>query len=156
MLSRTDIKLADSPEIQEIIKRPIKVNKSYDIPYVAGYSTDAKTVYIDQHFKDNMHGKNVLKYVVMHEVIEKHLIDKYKFKYEHAHLIALYVERKHVRAAGLNWNRYEDFVLDQYKGMHHEKLQNVPSDLDLTPYKDSHELKIMKDLIHVGHIDKKS
>jgi hypothetical protein len=35
--------------VQSICRRVRVINRSYDIPYIAGYSVDGKTVFIDRH-----------------------------------------------------------------------------------------------------------
>ena len=35
--------------VSAILTRPRKIDRTYDIPYVAGYSKDGRTVFIDRH-----------------------------------------------------------------------------------------------------------
>jgi hypothetical protein len=156
MLSRSDIKIANSQELRNKLKEPFKLDKSYDIPYVAGYSKDGKTIFIDRHFKSIMNGKDITPFIIIHERVEKIILDEYGFKYEHAHMIAEHIEKHKIKEAGINWKKYQAFNISQYKGIHHEKLQRVPKHLDFTPYKDSHERDILRGLIRVGHISKNS
>ena len=156
MLSRSELKLANSEELRKKIKRTIKVDRSYDIPYIADYSKDGKTVFIDRHFKSKLNGIDVSPFVIIHEVTEKTVLDNYGLRYHRAHLIAEHIEKEKVKEAGLEWNKYQTFVMSQYKGMHHEKLVRVPHNLDLTPYRDSHDYEVMKELMKVGHISKGS
>jgi hypothetical protein len=46
--------ILSDPRFVKEFSKPYKVDRSYDIPYVAGYSTDCKTIYIDRHFKKMM------------------------------------------------------------------------------------------------------
>lgn len=155
MLSRRELNLTNSPELKKAIERPIKVDRSYDIPYVAGYSEDGKTVYVDRHFNSKMGGVDVEKFVVTHEHAEKSAIDLFDLHYKSAHKIATQIEKQRVEEAEIDWKKYEKFVMDQYKEIGHEELKKVPKDLDLTPYSDSKDFKLLKKIKDVSDDDGK-
>ncbi len=53
-----------------------------------------------------------------------------------------------MRAEGVTWEAYDAFMQDNIKVIGDEALAKVPSNLDLTPYRDFHdkeELKKMRD-----------
>lgn len=127
--------LTDSKFLDEI-GRSVSINYQYDVPYLAGYSTNGNKIYIDRHLKLNMDGTDITKFLIVHEKTEKALIDVFRLHYQQAHHIATMVERDAVTGSGLNWNKYERFVEKYVKTIGHENLKNSPADLDLTPYKD--------------------
>ena len=116
--------------------KSIPVIKKYDVPYLCGYSKDAKTIYFDKHLNVDMRGKDLSNFLKIHEYTEKALLDIFGMDYQQAHHIATHQERKAVEAAGINWNDYDKFLKPQIKEVWHEDLKIVPPDLDLEPYKD--------------------
>lgn len=91
--------------VQAIRRRVRVVNRDFDIPYIAGYSKDGRTVFIDRHlprsFRWLMRIVRVEPFLLTHEVVEKALLDELRLHYLHAHQIALRAERDAVRAAGV-------------------------------------------------------
>ena len=134
------------PRFKREFDSPYKVDRSCDVPYVAGYAKDGKRVFVDRHFKKMMGKVNVEPYVFVHEKAEKALIDVFGLHYQVAHEIAEYLERLTVERDGLNWDKYEKFVMKQYKHIGHEKVEKVPHNLDLTPYEDEHDVSILRKL----------
>ena len=59
----------------------------------AGYSVDGRTVYIDRHlprsFRWLMKTVRVDQFLLMHEIVEKALLDELRLHYIHAHQIAV-------------------------------------------------------------------
>ncbi|MGX7872869.1 hypothetical protein ACVDG5_008605 [Mesorhizobium sp. ORM6] len=111
------------------LQRRIEVNRDFDIPYLAGYSEDGRTVYIDRHLPRTMASQGravrLAPFLVTHEVVEKSLLDKLRLHYLHAHQIALRTERDAVRAAGVSWRAYEDLMKRNEKPIDEEKLEAV-------------------------------
>ena len=66
--------------LDAILRRVGKLDRTHDIPYLAGYSQDGKTIYIDRHLPRKMAYKGrkieVDRYLIMHEEVEKTLIDQ--------------------------------------------------------------------------------
>ena len=121
----------------------ITVNTQYQIPYLAGYSTDGKTIYIDKRlprFFTTKSGKtiDVYKYLIVHEKTEKHLEDTKNYKYPYAHELATKAERIAVEKDGIVWDDYQNYMLKMVK-----KLKNfsapLPIDLDTKPERDTHD-----------------
>ena len=60
-----------------------------DIPYIAGYSEDGKTVFIDRHlprsFRWLLKTVRVEPFLLTHEIVEKALLDELRLHYLHAH-----------------------------------------------------------------------
>lgn len=115
--------------VQAIRRRVRVVNRDFDIPYIAGYSKDGRTVFIDRHlprsFRWLMRIVRVEPFLLTHEVVEKALLDELRLHYLHAHQIALRAERDAVKAAGVR----------------------VPASLDLTPYRDEKDFGLLQRLV---------
>jgi len=137
--------------VKALRRRVKKVDHSYDVPYIAGYSTDARTVYIDRHlprsFRSWTSRVYVTPFLLTHEIVEKALLDELGLHYLHAHQIALRSERAGVEAAGASWTTYESFMKKHEKKIEEEALERVPPDLDLTPYRDEKDFKLLRRLV---------
>jgi hypothetical protein len=49
-------------------------------------------------------------FLLIHEIVEKALLDELRLHYLHAHQIALRAERDAVKAAGVSWWAYQRFM----------------------------------------------
>ena len=131
----------------DAILRRIRLDRSYDVPYLAGYSQDGRTIYIDRHLPEifSYQGKKIAvdRYLILHETVEKTLIDELDLHYLHAHQIATRAEEAAVRADRILWSAYDRFMQRYVKSIGDERLTRVPDDLDFKPYRDEHD----KDLI---------
>jgi len=134
--------------LDAILRRVKKLDRTHDIPYLAGYSVDGGTIYIDRHLPRTMNYKGrkveVARYLIMHEEVEKTLIDQLGLHYLHAHQIATRAEEAAVRADGILWRDYDRFMQKYVKHIGDERLQKVPADLDLKPYRDEHDFDLIK------------
>lgn len=132
--------------LDAIIKR-VKQNRRYDIPYLAGYSQDGKTIYIDRHLPKiwNYKGRKIEvdRYLILHEEVEKTLIDRLNLHYLHAHQIATRAEEAAIKADKISWRDYDRFMQKYVKTIGDERLQKVPPNLDLKPYRDEHDLDLI-------------
>ena len=134
--------------LDAILRRVKKLDRSHDIPYLAGYSMDGKTIYIDRHlpasFKYRGRTIDVDRFLIMHEEVEKTLIDQLDLHYLHAHQIATRAEEAAVRAERISWHAYDRFMQKYVKSVGDERLKKVPKDLDLKPYRDYHDWDLMQ------------
>lgn len=131
------------------ILKQVKVSRDYDVPYLAGYSVDGKTIYIDRNIPITFTTKSkkkveTKKYLVLHEAIEKALIDKLGLHYQFAHQIALRTELAAIMADSISWQEYNDFMEKLIKEVGDEQITSLPPDLDITPYKDEKDFKLLK------------
>jgi hypothetical protein len=137
--------------LDAVVRRAKKIDRNHDIPYLAGYSNDGKTIYIDRHMPKAMkyQGRDIDtdRYLILHEEVEKTLIDQLNLHYLHAHQIASRAEQAAVRAAGISWRDYDRFMQKHVKVLGHERLTKVPADLDLKPYRDEHDDDLVKRMI---------
>jgi len=134
--------------LDAIVRRVKKLDRAHDIPYLAGYSRDGKTIYIDRHMPKMMkfRGREVDtdRFLILHEEVEKTLIDQLDLHYLHAHQIATRAEEAAVRAAGIRWRDYDRFMQKYVKKIGDERLKKVPADLDLKPYRDEHDFDLLQ------------
>lgn len=127
----------------DAILRRVRLDRSFDVPYLAGYSQDGRIIYIDRHLPGTFRyrGKKIAvdRYLVLHEAVEKTLIDELNLHYQHAHQIATRAEEAAVRADRISWRAYDRFMQRYIKQVESERLTRVPPDLDLKPYRDEHD-----------------
>lgn len=124
-----------------LLSQTIPINRSYDIPYVAGYPVRLTEVFIDRHLPTEAFGYQIDRFLTVHECVEKMLLDAFDCGYEIAHPIAEWVEEEHAKKLGWNLDWYREFYRKYVKEIGSEKLVHVPRTLDLTPYKDEHDIK---------------
>jgi hypothetical protein len=140
-----------SDAVRSIHRRVRVINRNYDIPYIAGYSVDGHTVFIDRHlprtFRWLMRKVRVEPFLLTHEIVEKALLDELRLHYLHAHQIAVRTERDAVQAAGVSWWAYQRFMKRHEKHIEEEKLIKVPPGLDLTPYRDEKDFGLLHRLV---------
>jgi hypothetical protein len=133
--------------VAKILKK-IKLDRTWDIPYLAGYSRSGKRIYIDRHLPKYLvteNGKyNIDPFLILHESVEKSLLDSLGLVYQHAHQIALRAEEAAVRASGIKWKEYDDFMQKYIKTAGHEMLKKIPPDLDIKPYHDEKDTALLK------------
>ena len=134
--------------LDAILRRVKILDRKHDVPYLAGYSTDGQTIYIDRHlprsFRYRGRDVDVDRFLILHEEVEKTLIDRLGLHYLHAHQIALRAEQGAVRAAKIDWRSYDRFMRKYVKSIGDERLSRVPADLDLKPYRDEHDFDLLK------------
>jgi hypothetical protein len=147
--------------LDAILRRVKTLDRKHDVPYLAGYSNDGKTIYIDRHlpraFRYRGRDIEVDRYLILHEEVEKTLIDQLGLHYLHAHQIALRAEQGAVRAGNVRWREYDAFMQKYVKRIGDERLRKVPADLDLKPYRDEHDfdlLRRMQQAVEKGTIPK--
>lgn len=151
--------------LDAIAHRVGAIDREHDIPYLAGYSLDGRRIYIDRHLPPTFRyrGREVAvdRYLLLHEEVEKALIDHLGLHYQHAHQIATRAEEAAVRADGISWRAYDRFMQQYVKEMGDERLTRLPDDLDLKPYRDEHDYDLMRrmavaaaDPAHPAHADR--
>jgi hypothetical protein len=145
--------------LDAIMRRVKHLDRKHDIPYLAGYSLDGKTIYIDRHMPKSFKFRDRVietdRFLVLHEEVEKTLIDQLGLHYLHAHQIATRAEEAAVRAAGISWRAYDRFMQKYVKRDGSERLTRVPADLDTKPYRDEHDLDLLRRMmaaIERGHM----
>lgn len=134
--------------LDAILRRVKKLDREHDIPYLAGYSRDGKTIYIDRHLPRSFifRGRSIEvdRFLILHEEVEKTLIDQLDLHYLHAHQIATRAEEAAVRAQRVTWKAYDRFMQKYVKSVCDERLRDVPVDLDLKPYRDYQDYDLLQ------------
>jgi hypothetical protein len=137
--------------LDAVVRRVKKFDRQHDIPYLAGYSEDGKTIYIDRHMPKSFkfRGRTIEtdRFLILHEEVEKTLIDQLGLHYLHAHQIATRAEQAAVRASGVNWRDYDRFMQKYVKQIGDERLTKVPDDLDTKPYRDEHDDDLLQRML---------
>jgi hypothetical protein len=137
--------------LDAIVRWAKTIDRRHDIPYLAGYGRNGKIIYIDRHMPQTMRygGRDIDtdRYLILHEEVEKTLIDQLGLHYRHAHQIASRAEQAAVRAAGIRWRDYDRFMQKYVKHIGDERLTKVPADLDLKPYRDEHDDDLVKRML---------
>jgi len=137
--------------LDAVVRRVKKFDRRHDIPYLAGYSLDGKTIYIDRHMPKSFkfRGRTIEtdRFLILHEEVEKTLMDQLGLHYLHAHQIATRAEEAAVRAAGVEWSAYDRFMQKFVKRIGDERLTKVPKDLDLKPYRDEHDRDLLRRML---------
>lgn len=134
--------------LDAILRRVKKLDREHDIPYLAGYSRDGKTIYIDRHLPRSFifRGRSIEvdRFLILHEEVEKTLIDQLDLHYLHAHQIATRAEEAAVRAQRVTWKACDRFMQKYVKSVCDERLRDVPVDLDLKPYRDYQDYDLLQ------------
>lgn len=134
--------------VAALMRRVPDIDRNFDIPYIAGYAKDGRAVFIDRHMPKSFidRGRRVTtdRFLATHEIVEKALLDQLGLHYLHAHQIALRTEEAAVRAAGIDWHNYNAFTKKYEKTIGDERLKRVPRRLDLTPYRDEDDFKLLR------------
>lgn len=133
--------------ITEIMKN-ITLDRTYDNPYIGGYSKDGKTFYLDKDMPTGYtyKGKKVKtdKYLMLHETVEKSLMDMINLHYIHAHQIALRAELEAVKVDGITLKVYNRFMDKWIKLLAKKPLTRVAKDLDLRAYQQEEDFDLLK------------
>jgi hypothetical protein len=125
-----------------------RLDRRHDVPYLAGYSRDGRTIYIDKDLPkafSTRAGRRVAvdRFLILHEAVEKSLLDDLGLIYQHAHQIALRAEQAAVKAAGVPWGEYDRFMSKHIKEAD-DVIDRLPADLDVKPYRDEHDVRLLK------------
>ena len=116
-----------------------KINREFDVPYLAGSSNDGKTVYIDKRVPHQLDIKgktfDPAPALAAHEQAEHRAMMKGK-SYTAAHREdGLPVERKVVEASGIDWASYQEQMHKLVENVTEpESAKHPPPDLYLKPY----------------------
>ena len=134
-----------------IEEKQTRVCTDFQCPYLAGYSEDGETTYIDCRIpktRTTEDGTVVdnYKYVVKHERKEKEKIDDTGCSYQTGHYGpggGLEAEREAVEADGLDWDEHQKYWKGLMKDLK-EITGPIPPDYDATPIRDSKDWALLK------------
>lgn len=132
-----------------------------DVPFIAGYAhSDERVIYIDRAVPEHKMFRNVEvpvhKLLNAHERVEKALLDEYGATYQHAHQIALRLEKLFAEEMGVPWHAYDEYWGPLAEAVNARHFTRVPEDLDMTPYlsfTDADSLRTVDEMkaAYVGH-----
>ena len=108
------------------------VISSFDVPFLSGYSKDAGKIYCDRQFNPKFKGKDLTKFIKIHEIVEKALIDLCDCEPQSANKIATYFECQALAGAGIDFTAYQEYLS---KFIKHDKIEKLPPDLDTSCYR---------------------
>ena len=125
----------------------IKVDTRYHIPWMAGYNVDGDILYIDSRIPRVLRARDgqvirLHEFLQLHELVEAQLEHHLGYTYQKAHRIATNAEREAVEQAGIDWGEYSN-LLKPYAELCRTTFTQVPRELDLQPYRDSGETKLI-------------
>ncbi len=131
----------------------VKVDHNHQIPYLAGYSISGKTIYFDKNFWPKRFCKyqgrvyDTTDFILLHEVGEKYILDRFHFTYQVAHHIITHIELKAVDDCKFNSRVYTKFLHPFIEQSYNQKFTNVPKDYDMTPLICEKEHKLIKQIM---------
>lgn len=152
--------VATCPECDDPPMPPdeVHINRAYDVPYTGGYSIDGSTIYIDRKLPRKFHttlGQNVRsdKYLILHEVTEKSLMQHLGLTYNEAHRLSVGVEEKALSCDGVPVDEYYGFMWKWFEI--NEQVENItktPPDLDLGCYREDGRIELIDRMRELGHV----
>jgi hypothetical protein len=143
-------------EAGEAIERDVKIIRTFDVPYVAGYVTNDDTFYIDHAFPRGFENGDeffdVTPPIIIHEATEHGLLETIpSLPYQLAHQVALHAERAYVEAKGIKWATYNAWCMRQIKIIgDRARYDHCPQHIDLKPYLDEEDWATLKKMFANG------
>lgn len=147
--------------VVELMNR--NIDDRHDVPYLAGYSKDGSTLYVDRHLAqaapvvDGLPFAEWEEALLVHELVEKEAIDR-GLTYEKAHLeFATPAEHAVLRELRADPDEYEKELRPYIKAAEHERITKPPKDLDCAAYRgsDAESVKLLAHLKKCGVEDAK-
>lgn len=127
--------------IESIDMRSKKINRKYDVPYLAGASNDGLTTYIDVRVpvRISVNGKIIdpAKYLNIHEQTERAIMIGLNIPYLKAHRVATAFEKATIEADDIDWIEYERIMDGYIRETEHESIKDLPPDLYKKPYQNT-------------------
>lgn len=127
------------PEVKAYLGRPYVVDYSREIPLTGGSSRDGGRYYIDPRVPLSLRP-----FVLRHERVEKAVRDVLGKSYSVAHRIATGAERIMVEESGRDWEEYKRQIAVPVRQAEKERPKSTPKDLDIGPYKESGEMRLLR------------
>lgn len=119
--------------------RTSRIDRGFETPYVAGYDVEAGDyVFVDCAipFSIRRGGATIPvgPLLVIHERVEKAILQDYATAYPSAHQFALRIERAAAKSIGAPWAPYDDFITEMSTKIAARDHASVSDRLDLQPY----------------------
>lgn len=128
--------------IKELLKK-VTINREFWIPYLAGYSKDDwkdnPIVYMDCRLPKELvttwYKIDITRYLLIHECVEKCLMDELGMPYILAHNLATAAEKTAVEADGHSWTVYTNSLTPYIREAEKQpEGKESPKALDKRPY----------------------
>jgi hypothetical protein len=150
------IAMIEENDYKKILKelKKTRIVTNFYVPYFGGYSLNGRRIYVSKNVPNSIkiNGKKLdLRFAIaFHELCEKQSLNR-GLTYAGAHREAIQYEKKYVHSKGIKWADYDKVVGKlMHQNFYRSKREDIPLDLDLTPYeysKETETLKWMKGLI---------
>ena len=150
MRGHGNVDLHDAEMAADDLLQAVHVDRDHSIGYCGGYSKDGKTIYVDHDidtkFKFGGKEAEIIKFLVVHECVEKALMEMYDLDYAPAHALATAAEDAVIAAC------YGPEAVKEYGKQWEKQIAKVvarkehptpPDDLDPRPYEDAADHKMM-------------
>lgn len=115
-----------------------RVDRSFDIPNVWGFSKDDATVYIDRDCPDEWKDSGDSHKIDLFLLTRASAVAAYsrviRGSYQDADAVGAWLERRSIQNGGLLWGDWRKFVDSLSKHSGSPDIQRLPLDLDLRPY----------------------
>lgn len=152
-LPKLRVILLKFPDVGAALRLWRRIDRRWAIPYLAGISADARTVYVDKHLPERIEGIPLDKYLEVHEATEYALyrvarksadlckilgnmgLTTANSLYERCHHLATAAEQYSLISDGYDWKVYRKGLEPYFTPIEHEKIKKCPPDLALYPYK---------------------
>jgi hypothetical protein len=119
------------------------ISRLHDIPFVSACNEDGTVVFIDRHFNPILNTRDITRYIKIHELVERAVLDLFDVDYNVAHYVALHYEKIAVESAGIDWVQYCTHNRTYAKQL--KEVAVLPADIYLVPYiGDPKEVKLMR------------
>ena len=144
-----------SREAERHIYQIKKVSRDYEVPYLAGYSRDGSTLYIDKYSARGFITSNGVKvdtdkYLCIHEYVEDSCL-RNGATYTLGHAIASLAEAKAVEEDNVPLMEYNRFMDGEVrKAGSRKSYEDLPPDLDTRPYFQDHKSNDL--LMRMGYL----
>ena len=129
------------------------VNDEYGVPYLAGMSSDRKTVYIDCDLPPTItiDGEEIdpRPFLIIHESVECYYMDAGD-AYQVAHKKGIVAEKAFVEEMDIDWDLYSKALEPFIKQDGEKPITNPPPDLDPKPYEDEGDAKELAEISKAG------
>lgn len=108
------------------------ISRLHDIPFVSACNEAGTVVFIDRHFNLILNTRDISRYIKIHELVEKAVLDLFDVDWNVAHAVALHYEQIAVESAGINWVEYCTHNRAYAKQL--KEVITLPQTIDIVPY----------------------
>jgi hypothetical protein len=130
------------PKVKAYLARPYRV-VFHPMILTGGSSVDGRTYFLDPRLKEKYtvgekRDQDLAPFVLTHERYEKAFREVLGMNYSRGHLFATMVEKREVKAAGLEWSPYKN-VMESIVRTDEEERPSFPKGFDHVPVIESRQ-----------------